>query len=286
MGHRVRREASIYVGKPESEFAPFLPLLRGAIENRMNLLLIDGSNIVMRCAFGGDVAPEPAAKVATGMVIRAGRELGASHLVLALDCPGVPSWRKKLFADYKANRTVDTFPWLKAAAEMWLRLGWWVEAVDGYEADDLLATIATRAANRASVMVLSGDSDVLPLMAPAIRIIKPENGGKFCELTPATVREKYGVAAGQLPELKAMTGETGDNVPGVEGIGPVRALALLNAHETLEGVIAAGGRDVCKFSRRVADQAETARLCLKLVTLVKDAPVVPIVPSGCVFRPE
>ena len=249
----------------------------------MKLLLIDGSNVVMRCAFGGDVPPAEASRVATNMILRAGRELAVTHLVLALDCPGVPNWRKELFPDYKANRTVDTYPWIKAAAEAWLRLGWWVEAVNGYEADDLLATIATRAADRADVLVLSGDSDVLPLMSSRIRIVKPENGGKFRELTGATPYFSVTSAPERLPELKAMTGETGDNVPGVTGIGPVRALSLLNTHGSLEGVISAGGREACKFSKKVAEQADVARLSLRLVTLAKDAPVVPIQPSGCRF---
>ena len=252
----------------------------------MNLLIIDGSNVVMRCAFGGDVAPEPAVRTATNMIERAGRELGASHLVVALDCPGTPSWRKLLFPDYKAHRTVDTYPWIEAAAKAWLRLGWWVEAVDGYEADDVIATVATRAGQRPGtvVQVLSGDSDLLPLMAEGAVIVKPENGGKFRILTPADVMEKYGVESARLPQLKALTGEAGDNVPGVQGIGPVRALALLNAHADVEGVIAAGLRQACKFSAKVAAAAEVARLSLKLVTLYREVPIVPIQPSGCVFE--
>jgi len=75
-----------------------------------------------------------------------------------------------------------------------------------------------------------------------------------------------------LVELKAMTGESGDNVPGVKGIGDVRALALLTAHNDLEGVIAAGLRNACKHSTMVADDAVLARLSRRLVTLATDVP--------------
>ena len=212
----------------------------------MRLFIVDGSNVVMRCALGGDIAPEPAVKAATNMIYRAAREFEATHLVVALDCPGVPSWRKQMYPEYKAGRERDTTPWLQAAGIAWLREGWWVEAV----------------------LVLSGDSDVLPLTSDGIEVVKPLNGGRFATVREPDVCAKYGLSqAAQLVDYKAMTGESGDNVPGVDGIGPVRAAALLRTYASLEAVIAAA--------------AETARLALKLVTLVRSVPVVPITPSGC-----
>ncbi|MDE2103426.1 MAG: hypothetical protein KGL39_39660 [Patescibacteria group bacterium] len=250
----------------------------------MNLLIIDGSNVVMRCAFGGEVAPEPAVRTATNMVERAARELRATHLILALDCPGVPNWRRQLFPDYKAHRTVDTYPWIDAAAKEWSRRDWFIEAIDGYEADDLIATLALRAKPRARVTVLSGDTDVLPLVEDNIAIVKPVNGGRFEPVTYRGVCERYGVRApGRLVDLKALTGETGDNVPGVDGIGPVRAQKLLGIYECLEGVIDAGVRNACKFSVRVAAAADIARLSYRLVSLVRNAPIEPIAPAHCIF---
>ena len=250
----------------------------------MKLLIVDGSNVVMRCAFGGDVPPGPAVATATNMIVRAARAQAVTHLVVALDCPGVASWRKQLFPDYKAHRTVDTYPWIEAAAKCWLKLNWWVEALGGFEADDVIATVATRAKERGVVLVLSGDSDLLPLSAQGVQIVKPVNGGQFQALAEADICEKYGVvSSAALVDLKAMTGEAGDNVPGVDGIGPVRAQKLLLEHLSLEGVIAAGLRNACKYSAKVAAGAEIARLSHRLVSLVCDAPVVPITPKGCVF---
>jgi 5'-3' exonuclease len=250
----------------------------------MKLLIVDGSNVVMRCAFGGDVPPAQAVTTATHMIARAGRELLATHLVVALDCPGVESWRKKLFPDYKAQRTVDTRPWLETAARRWLALRWWVEAIDGFEADDIIATVAIRAKERAAVTVLSSDSDLLPLSAAGIHIVKPVDGGKFQPMDEPAICARYGVkSSAALVDLKAMTGEKGDNVPGVDGIGPVRAQQLLSAYENVEGVIAAGLLNACKNSAKVAAAAELVRLSFKLVSLVRDVPVVPITPSGCAF---
>ena len=248
------------------------------------ILIVDGSNVVMRCALGGELSSAQAVPTASNMIERATRECEATHLVIALDCPGEPTWRKALYPDYKANRTLDTSTWIIAAATEWHRQGWWVEDVVGYEADDIIATIALRAVTRAGteVFVLSGDSDVLPLTAQGIRVIKPVSGGQFTTLASDQVCSKYGITTPTaLVELKAMTGESGDNVPGVAGIGDVRALALLTAHGDLEGVIAAGLRNVCKYSTMVAATANLARLSRRLVTLATDVPVVKISPAGC-----
>lgn len=249
----------------------------------MKLLIVDGSNVVMRCAFGGEVPPPESVKMATNMIQRAARELAATHLVVALDCPGEDNWRKLLYPAYKAHRTVSTYPWIAAAAAEWTRQGWWVEAIAGYEADDVIATVATRAKGRATVLALSGDSDVLPLLSEGVEIVKPANGGRFEPQTYQGVCERYGVSSpAALVDLKALTGEAGDNVPGVDGIGPVRAQKLLGLYSDLEGVIAAGqGEAADKFAARVATAAEVARLSRRLVSLVRDVPVVPITPSAC-----
>jgi 5'-3' exonuclease len=252
------------------------------------LLLVDGSNVVMRCALGGDVPPAQAVPTATAMIERATREAEATHLVIALDSPGTPCWRKQIYADYKANRTRDTSPWILRAHAVWSKAGWWVEDVAGYEADDIIGTIAHRTLTRmpgrgstATVLVLSGDSDVLPLTAAGARVMKPVSGGQFDTWTADRVQARYGLPAAKLTDFKGLAGESGDNVPGVRGIGSVRAQRLLAQHGDLEGVIAAGQRQHCKHSIQVAASANLARLSRYLVTLATDAPVTPIDPADC-----
>jgi DNA polymerase-1 len=246
----------------------------------MNLLLVDGSNMIMRAAFGGDIEPERAVPIATGLILRAARQVQASHLILALDSPG-PSWRKQADPTYKANRTRDTAPWLQAAFEGWTRAGFYVEAVEGFEADDILATLAARARQH-RVKVLSGDSDLVPLLDLDATLLRPVNGGVFEEVTRAEAREKWNIAAPSLlVDLKAMTGETGDNIAGVPGIGPVKAAKLIAAYGSLDGTIEAGRAEQCKESKTVFAHQIAARQAFKLLTLRQDVPIMPVKPSSC-----
>lgn len=253
----------------------------------MRVIICDGSNLVMRAAFGGDIEPQVAVKTATGLIERAARQCQATHLVVALDSPtGTASWRRSIYPAYKANRTKDTQPWLLAACEAWTRKGWWVEEASGFEADDLLATLAIRLlAAKQQAVILSGDSDLLPLLSDGAEILKPYNGGIFLPVTEDDVRKKYDIEKpSQLVDLKAMTGETGDNVEGVISIGPKRAAKLLFSYDDLEAIIEAGFAEKCRDSIKVAEQAEVARLAKRLVTLDRNVPIPPINPSKCRFN--
>lgn len=261
----------------------------------MRLLLVDGSNIVMRSAFGGQLEPHIATNTATNMIIRCARQFEATHLIVALDTPGVPTWRKDEYPEYKANRTQSTARWVHDAQESWTRKGWWIESVAGYEADDIIATVARRAATAgARVFVLSGDSDILTQrgMVDAngsgvgfIDVIKPVNGGKFLLLENEDVIEEYGFCEpNQLLDLKAMTGESGDNLPGAKGIGPGKAQRLLRDFGCLEIILSVGNQD--KDAAKVLASEPDVRLTRRLAELVDQVPIVPIQPRECVFREE
>jgi 5'-3' exonuclease len=252
----------------------------------MTLLLVDASNLLMRCAFGGDVPPEESTPTAIGMIDRAARELGATHLVCAFDYPDAPSWRKLEFPAYKAHRTRDTSLWLIHGAAACSSNGWCVEHAPGFEADDVIATIALRVADRAPVVVCSGDSDLLGLAAHRnITVARPLTGGEFQRFIASDVCEKYQIPAAHLLfDYKAMVGESGDNVPGVPGIGPKKAAALLHKLGSLEHIIHAGRGGYNKDSELVALHAPEAMRALRLVSLRPDAPVAPIQPSRCALR--
>lgn len=239
----------------------------------------------MRAAFGGEIEPERALPIATGLIERALRQCAATHLIVALDS-SAPSWRRELYPDYKANRTRDTSAWLKAGFEGWGLRRWYVVEQAGFEADDLIATLAHRARQHFNVVVVSQDSDLLPLAAwENVTILRPANGGKFDPITPEEVCGKYQIThPRQLADFKALTGESGDNVPGVPGIGPMKAARMLARYETVEGTIASGAVKMCKDSIKVAEHAETARLALRLVTLRSDVPIGPIHPHECFLQ--
>jgi DNA polymerase-1 len=250
------------------------------------LLLVDGSNIVMRAAYGGQIEPKEAARTATGMIRRASLQARASHLVIAIDS-AAPSWRKQEFPDYKANRSLDTTPWIRAGQEAWARAGWMVEECAGYEADDVIATLSKRAQAVSQVTVCSGDSDVLSLTANGVEILRPVNGGVFMFMTKAEVCIKYDIPAPELlTDYKAMVGEANDGVPGVPGIGPVKAARLISQYGPLEAILSAGAERRCKDSLKVAENATVAKRAFRLVSLSFDAPIIPVKPSDCVLPRE
>jgi DNA polymerase-1 len=224
--------------------------------------------------------------VASGLISRAAKQVNATHMIVAMDS-AAPSWRKVMFPDYKANRTTDTTPWLQAGFEYWSRLGWYVTDCGGFEADDIIATIALRACEHSDVVVLSGDSDLLCLTDLGATILKPENGGVFKAVESADVCAKYNIPSAMLlPDFKALVGEKGDNVPGVPGIGPVKAAWLIKTYGCVGKIITAGATPSCKQSLTVWENREAAQLAIKLVSLSYSAPVVPAQPKDCVFKPH
>lgn len=247
----------------------------------MTLLLVDAANVLMRCAFGGDTPPETSTPMAIAMIERAIRETRASHLVVALDYPSAPTWRQLEYPEYKANRSTDTTPWLIAGAAAFGAKHWHCEIHAGFEADDIIATIALRAAPRGRVVVLSGDSDLFALTQHAsIDVVRPLTGGEFQGFNAEDVCEKYKIPKAHLLfDFKAMVGEKTDNVPGVPGIGAKRAAQLLHKLGDLEGIIHAGSGGYSKDAAKVAAHADVARRALRLVSLRVDVPVPPIAPA-------
>lgn len=247
----------------------------------MGLLLVDGSNILLRCSFGGGLPPEVSTPTSIRMIERAAREVGASHLIVAIDHTDTPSWRKLAYPDYKAHRTVSTAPWLIHGAAAMSANGWHVEMVPGFEADDVIATLALRAGARTPVSILSNDSDLLALTAADVVVVRPTTGG-FDLMTSTSVCEKYRIPEARLlNDLKAMCGESGDNIPGVPGIGPKRAASLLNKFPGLEAIIAAGAGGYSRDSELVSTHADAARRAMRLVSLRTDVPLRPITPRMC-----
>ena len=249
----------------------------------MRLLIVDGGNVVMRCAYGGETAPAPAAQSAMSFISRAARFAQATHLAVAIDGQG-ETWRHRLSPAYKGTRTTDTQPWMDALAAACDAAQWMGLQLSGWEADDLVATLAVR--QRGAVTVYSGDSDLLPLMNDRVEILRPAPSGGFEVWDAAAVEARYGVAPGRLVELKALTGESGDNIAGVPQIGPKRAVQLLTLYGRLDAIIAAGENQACRQSIKVAAAQAAARLAHQLITLHTAAPLPAIAPSLCRIQPK
>lgn len=252
------------------------------------LLLVDGTNIVMRYAFA--MAPQfvkepenPGAGDAISRVVAACvaavRECatiaGCSHGVIALDSG--ESWRKARYPEYKLGRNVSTRIWTAHFATECDRCRVHTVTSEGFEADDVIATIARRATDAdRSCAVLSSDSDLLVLANDACDVYQFGRGDepRYVKRSPAWIAEKYGIASPQqLPALKAIAGESGDNLPGLDGYGPVKARRLIERWGTVEALLA---------SRALTDaQHERLTLMLSLVRLRDDAPIAAISPAVC-----
>ncbi len=169
--------------------------------------------------------------------VRASRR--PARLVVAMDSKG-PSFRKAMDPRYKANRPPapeDLSSQITRCEQIVRAMGLLVLQEDGVEADDLIATVTARAlADDWRVVVVSADKDLMQLVHDDDERVLQWDSGRDSVYGPAEVQEKWGVRAGQLGDLLALTGDTSDNVPGVPGVGPKTAADLLAKYQTLSGV--------------------------------------------------
>jgi DNA polymerase-1 len=248
----------------------------------MSTLLVDGTNVVMR--FASVMTPkdeEPTPQQVAGVLHAVARALAecavvveASHLIVALDS-SVGSWRRERFPEYKAGRTISTSVWSNRLAIHLSMRNVLCLREPGFEADDILATIANRidSTGRAA-FILSGDSDLLQCTSLLTRCVQFGAKGepRFVVRSMEWIKEKYHLPrAYHLAAYKALVGEPGDGLPGVPGIGPVKARRLLELAPAIE--------DIPKMLKE--SEAEAYALALELVTLRTDVPLAPIHPASC-----
>lgn len=200
------------------------------------------------------------------------------RMILAFDAPG-PSFRKDLYPDYKANRPeapMDLIPQFALIRQASAAYGIPIVEAPGFEADDVIATLASRAHSQGlDVHILSGDKDLMQLITgpdvvPCINMIDPL---QMSRIAHAEVVEKWGVGPDLLGDVLALAGDTADNIPGVPGIGPKIAGVLLGEYGSLENLLENAG-DIKQNSRRekLLEFAHLARLSRALVALEDAVP--------------
>jgi DNA polymerase-1 len=216
---------------------------------RPRLLLLDGHSLAYRAFFALPVENfstttgqhTNAVFGFTSMLINVLRDEQPTHIAVAFD-KSRQTFRLQEYAEYKAkrNKTPEEFSsQLPLINEVLDALRIKHLAKEGYEADDIIATLVTEAlAEDYEVLILTGDRDAFQLVTETSTVLYPMRGvSELARMTPAAVEERYGVTPQRYPDLAAIVGETSDNLPGVPGVGPGFAARWLKEYDGLDGVI-------------------------------------------------
>jgi DNA polymerase-1 len=192
--------------------------------------------------------------------------------------PDAASYRTELYPAYHADRDVvpdELAPQWADSRDFFESFGWSVVASDSLEADDLLGTYARleqEAGGRA--LILTGDRDMYQCATDSVTVLYVRTGGKGAEeVTPAGVRERYGIEPAQVPDFIALRGDPSDGLPGAKGVGPKTAAELLRRHGSLEQLLENAIREPRPKLRDALIGAREDLLAFKDIATLRDAGV-------------
>ncbi|MGN6129195.1 MAG: DNA polymerase I [Nocardioidaceae bacterium] len=255
--------------------------------DRPRLLLLDGHSLAYRAFFALPIENfststgqhTNAVYGFTSMLINVLRDEQPTHVGVAFDVSR-DTFRAEEYADYKANRSASPSEFkgqVSLVKEVLGALRITTIEKDGFEADDVIATLTTQAVEQGyEVLVCTGDRDSLQLVGEHCTVLYPRKGvSDLARMTPAAVEEKYGVPPTRYPELAALVGETSDNLPGVPGVGPKTAAKWINTYDGLDNVIAQAdqikGKAGDSFREHLADVIRNRRLNALVCDLALEA---------------
>ena len=245
------------------------------------LLVLDGHSLAYRAFFAlPDTLATTSGQVTnavygfTSMLIKLMGDEKPDGVVVAFD-RGKPVFRVEKYVEYKANRreTPDMFAQqLPLIREVLAALKIPVIELEGYEADDVLATLAKQARSQDDeVVIVSGDRDVLQLVRDCVAVMMTRRGiSDIVRYDSDAVFEKYGVRPEQWIDFVALKGETSDNLPGVPGVGDKTAAMLVQKYGDIEGVIAHADELKPKVRAGVEEMADQVRINKELGYLLED----------------
>ncbi len=251
----------------------------------MNKLLVVDGNAIMHRAYHAlpplnapDGTQINAVYGFFSMLLTVIQELKPTHLIVSFDI-SKPTYRQGLYAGYHEHRpsmSEDLVPQFTYVHEALKKMRVAIYEQAGYEADDVIGTIAHQVVDgkTTEVIILTGDRDLLQLVNPQVKILMPVVGVKQTALyDEKAVEEKYGVHPRQFIDYKALIGDQSDGYPGVTGIGPKTAAHLLTTYGTFEQLYEKIGELPEKYATKLAIDAEQAALAKKLATILTDAPI-------------
>ena len=248
------------------------------------LLVVDGNSIINRAFYGiralstKSGQPTNAIYGTVHMIWRQIAALSPDYAAVAFDVHK-PTFRHTLYPEYKAGRR-PTPPELLAqfdgCKECLRAMGLAVLELPGYEADDIQGTLAEMAASSedTEAYVLSGDRDLLQLIGDRTTVLLAGNSDTL-PYRADSFAEKYGIAVDQYLDLKALMGDSSDNIPGVPGIGEKTAVKLLTDYKSLDGIFA--HKDAPELSpglrKKLTEGEESGKLSRRLVEIDRHAPI-------------
>ena len=255
-----------------------------ADETPRELFLIDGNSMAYRAFFAlpetiatSKGQPTNAIFGLASMLVKLLTDYGQQPTVVAWDA-GM-SGRDKDYGEYKAQRRSrpdllkEQWPHFEPLMDAF---GFANVRVDGYEADDVIATLAARAKEMGvHVTAVTGDRDALQLVEEGVKVMTTGRGVTDTRIyDSAAVEERYGIPPELVPDFIGLKGDTSDNIPGVPGIGDKTAAQLLQEYGDLEGVL----RNIDKISgakrkENLTENAELARISKQLATAIRDVPI-------------
>ncbi len=254
-------------------------------KDRKKLAIIDGKSVFYRGYFA---MPNLSTKEGTPtggvygfavMALEVIKRLKPDYVAVAWDKPKTNIRKRvEMYPEYKAGRKPpppDFYAQIPILQELLQAFGWPLYELDDYEADDIMGTLATQAKDRdIETLLITSDMDVLQLVNSHTKAYLLKTGLSNIELySPESFTAKYGLDPSQFLDLKALKGDSSDNIPGVPGIGEKTAIELLKDHKTLDGVY--DNLDLIKESvrKKLENGKDLAYLSKKLAAIWLDAPV-------------
>jgi DNA polymerase-1 len=225
----------------------------------------------------------------TSMLINLLRDEAPTHAAVAFDVSR-QTFRREAYAEYKATRTEtpDDFKGqVSLIQDVLATLGITVLSVDGYEADDIIATLTTEATQAGpegfEVCICTGDRDALQLVTGDVTVLYPRKGvSDLTRFTPDAVEEKYGLTPTQYPDFAALRGDPSDNLPGIPGVGEKTAAKWIRSYGTLAQLVDRAGDVRGKTGEALREHLDSIQRNRQLTELVRNVPL-PVDPAGLVL---
>lgn len=199
------------------------------------------------------------------------------YIVVAFD-KETPTFRHEQYADYKAHRPKmadELRSQIPLVKELVQAFNISICELDGYEADDIIGTLAKQAeTENLFTVIVTGDKDALQLVSPDVQVLITLRGiSNMDRYDEKMVKQKIGITPPQVVDLKALMGDKSDNIPGVVGIGEKTALNLLATYETVDNVLAHADEIAGKVGERIRTHADDARLSWQLARIDTNVPI-------------